>query len=61
MIVNNLLLKLKEGDNEDIAKAKDVLLSMKGKIGVLQDVQVEADIRHGSSSYDIILIKAYTF
>ncbi len=37
MIVNNLLLKLKERDNEDIAKARDVLLSMKGKIEVLCD------------------------
>jgi hypothetical protein len=37
MIVNNLLLKLKEKDHEDIAKARDVLLSMKGKIEVLSD------------------------
>jgi hypothetical protein len=56
MIVNNLLIKLKEGDNENIAKARDVLLSMKGKIDVLGDVQVEVDIRHGPSSYDIMLI-----
>jgi hypothetical protein len=59
MIVNNLLLKLKERDNEDIAKARDVLLSMKGKIEVLSDVQVEVDMRHGSSSYDIMLITKF--
>ena len=59
MIVNNLLLKMKERDNENIAKAKDVLLSMKGKIEVLRDVQVEVDIRHGLSSYDIMLITKF--
>jgi hypothetical protein len=59
MIVNNLLLKLKERDDENIAKARDVLLSMKGKIGVMCDVQVEVDIRHGSSSYDIMLITKF--
>lgn len=59
MIVNNLLIKLKERDNENIAKARDVLLSMKGKIEVLRDVQVEVDIRHGLSSYDIMLITKF--
>ena len=59
MIVNNLLLKLKERNKEDITKARDVLLSMKGKIEVLRDVQVEVDIRHGSSSYDIMLITKF--
>ena len=59
MIVNNLLIKLKERTNENIAKAKDVLLSMKGKIGVLRDLQVEVDIRHGGSSYDLMLITKF--
>lgn len=59
MIVNNLLIKLKKRDNEDIAKARDVLMSMKGKIEVLLDMQVEADIRHGPSSYDIMLITKF--
>lgn len=59
MIVNNLFIKLKERDNENISKARDVLLSMKGKIEVLRDVQVEVDIRHGPSSYDIMLITKF--
>ncbi|SPF49963.1 Stress responsive alpha-beta barrel domain-containing protein [Candidatus Desulfosporosinus infrequens] len=59
MIVNNLLLKLKERTNENIAKAEDVLLSMKGKIEVLRDLQVEVDIRHGGSSYDLMLITKF--
>lgn len=59
MIVNNLLLKLKERTNENIAKAGELLLSMKGKIEVLRDLQVEVDIRHGGQSYDLILITKF--
>ncbi len=56
MITNNLLLKLKERNSENIAKTRDVLLSMQGKIEFLRDLKVELDIRHGESSYDIVLI-----
>jgi hypothetical protein len=59
MIINNLLLKLKERNPEHIAKARDVLLSMQGKIEFLCDLQVEVDIRHGGSSYDILLITKF--
>jgi hypothetical protein len=56
MITNNLLLKLKERNSETIAKTRDALLSMQGKIEFLRDLKVELDIRHGESSYDIALI-----
>ncbi len=59
MIVNNLLLRLRERDNESILKARNALLSMKGKIGVLDDLQVEVNIRDGEASYDIILITKF--
>lgn len=59
MIVNNLLLKLKERNKETIIKAKDELLSLKGKIEVLRDLQVEVNIRHGGSSYDLMLITKF--
>jgi hypothetical protein len=59
MIVNTLLIKLKERDITSIAKAKDVLLSMKGKIGMLRDIQVEANIRPGGLSYDLMLITRF--
>jgi hypothetical protein len=32
MIINNLLLKLKDRSSENIEKARDVLLSMQGKL-----------------------------
>ena len=59
MITNNLLLKLKERNSENIAKTRDVLLSMQGKIEFLRDLKVEVDIRHGESSYDIALIAKF--
>lgn len=59
MITNNLLLKLKNRDSENIAKARDVLLSMRGKIEFLRDLKVEVNIRHGESYYDLILIADY--
>lgn len=59
MITNNLLLKLKERNSENITKTRDVLLSMQGKIEPLLDVKVEVDIRQGASSYDIMLITKF--
>lgn len=56
MVTNNLLIKLKERDKENIQKVKDALLSMKGKIDVLHSIQVEANIRQGAGSYDILLM-----
>jgi hypothetical protein len=56
MITNTLLLKLKDRNKENIAKARDVLLGMQGRIEVLRDLKVAADIRHGPSSYDLMLI-----
>ncbi len=59
MIINNLLLKLKDRNPESIGKARDVLLSMQGRIEYLYDLKVETDIRHGAASYDIILITQF--
>jgi len=60
VIINNLLIKLREQNNEIIEETRTVLLGMKGKIEVLRDLQVEVDIRHGESSYDILLITKFT-
>ncbi len=57
MITNNLLIKLKNNDQESIEKARNTLLSMKGKIESLKDIRVEADVRKGN--YDIMLITKY--
>lgn len=59
MIINNLLLKLKNRDADSIKKTQEVLLSMRGKIEVLIDIQAEINIRPGESNYDIILITKF--
>lgn len=59
MITNNLLIKLKERNIENIMKTREVLLGMQGKIEVLRDIKVELDIRYGESSYDMILITQF--
>ncbi len=59
MVTNTLLLKLKDRSDENIAKAKDLLLSMEGRIEYLRKVKVEVDIRHGASSYDLLLITEF--
>lgn len=60
MITNNLLIKLKTRNEENVARAKEVLLSMKGKIDVLKGIQVETDIRNSESSYDFLLVTHFT-
>lgn len=59
MIINNLLLKLKNRDTDSIKKTQEILLSMRGKIDVLIDIQAEINIRPGESNYDIILITKF--
>ena len=59
MIINNLLLKLKNKDTENIKKTQEVLLGMKGKIEVLLEIQVELNIRPSETGYDIILITKF--
>lgn len=59
MVTNTLLLKLKDRSDENIAKAKDLLLSMEGRIEYLRKVKVEVDIRHGASSYELLLITEF--
>ena len=58
MITNTLLIKLKDRKNAE--QAKSVLISMKGKIDVLRDIQVELDINHGEVSYDILLVTCFS-
>lgn len=59
MVINNLLLKLKNRDADNIKKTQEILLSMRGKIDVLIDIQAEINIRPGESNYDIILITKF--
>lgn len=59
MIVHSLFLKLKDRSKENIARTRDVLLSMRGKIEQIRDLKVETDILHGPSSYDLALFAKF--
>ena len=59
MIVNHVLLKLKDREQDPVKKAQEVLLGLKGKIEVLLDIQVETNIRPSDSSYDLLLITKF--
>jgi hypothetical protein len=59
MIVNNLLIKLKDNSAEKLEEAQSVLAGLKGAIPVLLDSRVEVDINAGKSPYDIMLINTF--
>jgi len=55
MIKHIVCFKLKDNSLENCQKAKDVLMSMKGNVSLLKDIQVGIDFLHSERSYDIIL------
>lgn len=55
MIVNNLMLKLKNRDDETIRKVKEELLSMRGNVDVLKGIKVEQNVREGEVNYDLLV------
>lgn len=56
MIVHNLLIKLQDASGENIAKTRELLLSMQGKIEEIRELKVAVDIRRAESSYDLALM-----
>ncbi|MBQ7339814.1 MAG: Dabb family protein [Clostridia bacterium] len=54
MIKHVVCFKLKEG--EDVDFAANLLLSMKGNVSEIIDIEVGKDFLHSQRSYDIILI-----
>ena len=55
MIKHIVCFKLKNPAEEECRKAADVLLSMKGNVELLRDIQVGIDFLHSERSYDLIL------
>jgi len=55
MIKHIVCFKLKNPTEEECLKAADVLLSMKGNVELLRDIQVGIDFLHSDRSYDLIL------
>lgn len=55
MIKHIVCFKLKDNSYENCIEAQNVLLSMKGKVDTLVDINVGIDFLHSERSYDIIL------
>ncbi len=55
MIKHIVCFKLKDNSQEAKEKAKEVLLSMKGNVSLLKDIQVGVDFLKSPRSYDVIL------
>ena len=55
MIKHIVCFKLKNPTEEECRKAADVLLSMKGNVELLRDIQVGIDFLHSDRSYNLIL------
>ena len=59
MVIYTLLLKLQDNSSENVAKTRELLLGMQGKVESIRELRVEADIRRAESSYDIALIAKF--
>lgn len=55
MVRHIVCFKLKDNSPENCEKAKDVLMSMKGNVELLRDIEVGIDFLHSERSYDLIL------
>lgn len=55
MIKHIVCFKLKDNSDEICKKTADILLSMKGKVPQIIDIEVGVDFLHSSRSYDVIL------
>lgn len=55
MIKHIVCFKLKDNSTEMCKKTADILMSMKGKVPQLIDIEVGVDFLHSPRSYDIIL------
>ena len=55
MMKHIVCFKLKDNSDENKNKTKEVLLSMKGNVPMMRDIQVGVDFLKSQRSYDIIL------
>lgn len=55
MIKHIVCFKLKDNSEEKCIEAKNILLSMTGKVPQIREIEVGVDLLHSERSYDIIL------
>jgi len=59
LITHIVCFKLKDRSEENAQKAKDVLMSMEGRISQLLHLEVGIDILHSDRSYDLVLYSKF--
>ena len=59
MITHIVFFKFKDGHPENIAKAREMLLNLKGKIPQLLHLEVGVDVLHTERSYDLALVSKF--
>jgi predicted GTPase len=59
MITHIVLFKLKERTEEGVEKARNLLLSMEGKVEMLRHLEVGLDLIHSERSADIALVTKF--
>ena len=59
MVVNEIMLKLKEKTDENITELQNILLGMKGNIEQLHDIKVNVNICTGAAAFDVLMITKY--
>lgn len=60
MITHVVMFRLINPASENIAKTKEVLMNMKGKIPQLREIEVGVDLLRSSRSYDLVLITKFS-
>ena len=56
MIKHIVCFKLEDNSPEACQKAAEVLMSMKGNVELIRDIEVGVDFLHSQRSYDVILL-----
>jgi len=59
MVTNLMFMKFNDKSPENLALAKNTILSMKGNIEPLIDVRVKEDLHHGGQSYDFAVFTEF--
>lgn len=59
MFTHIVFFKLKDKSQDNVKKARDILLSMEGKISELKGLEVGMDVVHSGRSFDIALVTRF--
>ena len=59
MITHIVLFKLKDRSRQNMEKASDVLLGMRGRIPQLRHLEVGIDMLHSGRSFDLALVTKF--